>query len=254
MTTPHKTLRTAQDLAEAGLVPEARVAELERVAARYAVAITPALVGLIESAASAGSMARQFLPDPRELDKTPGESADPIGDGAHSPVPGIVHRYPDRVLLKIVGVCAVYCRFCFRRETVGPEAGHSLSAAELERALHYVRSRPSIWEVIVTGGVPLVRSPRRVGEVSAVLGAIPHVAVVRWHTRLPIAAPERITGALAAALRIAGKAVYVALHANHPDELTPAVCAAIARLVDAGLPMVSQTVLLAGVNDDPDTL
>src|ERR1700723_1034642 len=195
-----KTLRTPSDLAAAQLVAGDRLASLKQVAARYAVAITPALADLIDPADPHDPIARQFVPDARELHMEPEESHDPIGDEAHSPVEGIVHRYPDRVLLKLVNACAVYCRFCFRRETVGPgRAG--LSRAALAAALDYIRATPQIWEVILTGGDPLVASPRRLKEVVAQLAAIGHVKVIRVHTRLPVAAPERVTAALVRALR-----------------------------------------------------
>jgi lysine 2,3-aminomutase len=171
-----------------------------------------------------------------------------------SPVPGIVHRYPDRVLLKLVSVCPVYCRFCFRRVMVGPGKSPALSEAELGAALDYIHARPQIWEVILTGGDPLILSPRRVADVTAALEAIPHVKILRWHTRVPAVAPERITPQLVEALRSAKKTVFVALHANHPRELTAAARGACARLIDAGIAMVSQTVLLKGVNDDAETL
>jgi lysine 2,3-aminomutase len=230
----------------------ARLSALEQVAARYAVAITPALTDLIDAGDPHDPIARQFVPDARELDVLPEESGDPIGDDAHSPVEGIVHRYPDRVLFKLVNACAVYCRFCFRREMVGPGRG-GLSPRALEAALDYIRGDTEIWEVILTGGDPLVASPRRLKNVIAKLTAIEHVKVIRVHTRMPVAAPERISTALLQALRT-DKAVFVVLHANHARELTVKARAAIARLVDAGIPVLSQSVLLRGVNDDAETL
>src|SRR3982751_5443291 len=132
-----KTLRTATELTDAGLAPTAQRATLEQVATRYAVAISPTIAALIDTADPHDPIARQFVPDVAELTTTPDESADPIGDDAHSPVEGIVHRYPDRVLLKLVNVCAVYCRFCFRREMVGP-GRKALSAQQLDAALGYI--------------------------------------------------------------------------------------------------------------------
>lgn len=247
-------LTSPKALADAGLVPAERLAELEQVAARYAVAITPALAALIDPSDPDDPIARQFIPAGAELIAAPGESPDPIGDEAHSPVQGIVHRYRDRVLLKVVHACAVYCRFCFRREMVGPKGLGALSAEALNSALDYIAQRPDIWEVILTGGDPLILSPRRLRPLIARIAAIDHVKVIRIHTRLPVADPEAITDALVGALKVSGKAVFVALHANHPRELTPAARAACARMVDAGLPMVSQSVLLKGVNDDVETL
>jgi lysine 2,3-aminomutase len=251
---PAQTLRSPQALAEAGLITPDRVEALSQVAARYAVAITPAMAELADPADPADPIARQFVPDVRELETTPEESADPIGDMAHSPVTGIVHRYPDRVLLKATHTCAVYCRFCFRREMVGPEGAGTLTPAELDAALAYVAGRPEVWEVILTGGDPLVLSPRRLRDLMGRLAAIEHVKVVRFHSRVPAVDPAAVTPELVAALSCPGKAVYVALHADHPRELTPAARAACARLVEAGIPMLGQTVLLKGINDDPATL
>lgn len=247
-------LRSPADLVREGLVPADRLTELERVAARYAVAVTPAMTALIDPADPHDPLARQFLPDPAELRTEAIEQADPVGDEAHAPVKGVVHRYPDRVLLKATHTCAVYCRFCFRRETVGPQGAGTLTPAELDAAVAYIAGRPEVWEVILTGGDPLVLSPRRLADILLRLEAVEHVRVVRLHTRVPAVDPARITPELVAALTCGSKAVWVALHADHPRELTLAARAACARLVDAGVPMVSQSVLLRGVNDDPQTL
>jgi lysine 2,3-aminomutase len=248
-----KTLRSLSNLSKAELVRTSERTALEQAAARYAIAITPAMAELIDHADPNDPIARQFIPDPAELERDPRENSDPIGDFAHSPVEGIVHRYPDRVLLKLTHLCAVYCRFCFRREMIGPQA-HALDKSALDAAFAYIAAHPQIWEVVLTGGDPLVLSPRRLKQVVSRLAAIPHVAVIRIHTRLPVADPARITPALVRALKARGKATYVVLHANHPRELTCAARAACARLIDAGIPMLSQSVLLHGVNDDPATL
>ena len=247
------TLRTLPALAGAGLLEPGRLPALERVAAQYAVAVTPAMAELIGDPHD--PIGRQFLPDVAELTVLPGEDADPVGDLTHMPVEGIVHRYPDRVLLKVTHTCAVYCRFCFRREMVGPTGeAPALSARALDAAIGYIAERPAIWEVILTGGDPLVLSPRRLGAIMRRLAKIEHVKVLRIHTRVPAVDPAAVTDALVAALKVEGKAVYVALHANHAAELTPAARAACARFVDAGIPMVGQTVLLKGINDDPAVL
>ena len=243
-------LHSPADLAAAGLASPESVAALEAVTARYAMAITPEIAALIDPLDPADPIRRQFAPDPAELETRPQERADPIGDAAHSPVEGIVHRYPDRVLLKLLHACPVYCRFCFRRETVGPSGAGMLSSEALEQALAYIRSDPAIWEVILTGGDPLALSPRRLGQAMEALAAIPHVKVVRLHSRVPAVDPTRITPQVIAALKRFPRAVYVALHANHPRELTTAAREACGRLIDQGIVMVSQTVLLAGVNDD----
>jgi lysine 2,3-aminomutase len=168
-------------------------------------------------------------------------------------VRGIVHRYRDRALLKLTHVCPVYCRFCFRREMVGPGEDQVLDAAALDAALAYIADHEEIWEVILTGGDPFMLSPRRLADITARLSAIAHVKILRWHTRMMVADPARVDDALVQAIKTS-RAVYVALHVNHPRELTQAARAASARLIDAGIPVLSQSVLLKGVNDDAATL
>jgi lysine 2,3-aminomutase len=248
------TLRTPAELVAHGLARAADLPELEKVAARYAVAVTPGIAELIDRANPHDPIARQFVPSADELKSQPGENVDPIGDHTHSPVAGIVHRYPDRVLFKLVHVCAVYCRFCFRREMVGPGKDSALSDDSYANALDYIRAHREIWEVILTGGDPLMLSPRRLEQVMADLAGIDHVRIIRIHTRVPVADPARVSEEMVAALKVAGATTWVALHANHASELTSAARAACARLVDAGIPMVSQSVLLAGVNDTADDL
>jgi lysine 2,3-aminomutase len=248
------TLRTIAQLRDAGFVRAAQTAALERIAARYAVAITSAVADLIDRDDPNDPIARQFIPDPAELEPQPHERADPIGDDTFSPVDGIVHRYPDRVLLKLVHTCPVYCRFCFRREMVGPGGRLGLTREKRDAAYQYIEQHPEIWEVILTGGDPLVLPASRLRSAVRALAAIDHVRIIRVHTRVPAVAPERVTAELVAALRAPGKTTFVALHANHPRELSPAARAACARIVDAGIPMLSQTVLLRGVNDDVETL
>jgi lysine 2,3-aminomutase len=251
---PAMTLREPAELVAYGLARAADLADLEQVAARYAVAVTPDFAALIDTDDPDDPIARQFIPRAEELVVQPGESADPIGDHAHSPVAGIVHRYPDRVLFKLVHVCAVYCRFCFRREMVGPGKATALSSEAYHGALGYIREHREIWEVILTGGDPLMLSPRRLAEIMADLAAIDHVRIIRIHTRVPVADPARISAEMIAALRVKGGATWVALHANHAKELTDKARAACAAMIDAGIPMVSQSVLLRGVNDNAATL
>ena len=246
------TLRRVGDLIDAGLAPASGRGDLERVSERYAMAITQEMADLIDRDDPADPIARQFVPDIRELAVSAAENADPIGDHRHMPVKGIVHRYPDRVLLKPSHACPVYCRFCFRREMVGP-GGDGLSPDELTAAFAYIRSHAEIWEVIITGGDPLILAPRRLAHIIETLSAIPHVAVIRLHSRVPAVDPKRIDGPLIEALR-SDKAVFVALHANHPRELNDATAEACRRIIAAGVPMVSQTVLLKGINDDAAVL
>jgi lysine 2,3-aminomutase len=243
------TLRTPAELVTHGLARPDDLPQLEKVAARYAVAVTPAIADLIDRDNADDPIARQFIPSADELKTQRGENADPIGDHTHSPVAGIVHRYPDRVLFKLVHVCAVYCRFCFRREMVGPGKDSALSDESYANALTYIRDHKEIWEVILTGGDPLMLSPRRIRQVMADLAAIDHVRIIRLHTRVPVADPARVSAEMVDALKVEGATTWVALHANHANELAAPARAACARLVDAGIPMVSQSVLLRGVND-----
>jgi len=209
---------------------------------------------LIDPADSDDPIARQFVPDPAELVERPDEVSDPIGDDAHSRVEGLVHRYRDRVLLKLVNVCAVYCRFCFRREMIGPGKSNALSDRALATALAYIAAHQEVWEVVLSGGDPLVLSPRRLAAVMRRLRGIEHVKILRVHTRVPVVDPARITPAMVRAVKASGKTTYVVLHANHARELAPAARAACAWIVDAGIPMLAQSVLLKGVNDDVEAL
>ncbi|WP_428555478.1 lysine-2,3-aminomutase-like protein [Reyranella sp.] len=247
-----ETLRSLEALErERLLTADPRLAEA---AQSMAIALTPDMLALIDRRDPARDpIARQFVPDAAETEVSADELADPIGDEARSPVKGIVHRYPDRVLLKPLHVCPVYCRFCFRREKVGP-GGEALSAGELDSALAYIREHREIWEVILTGGDPLMLAPRRLAELLARLDAIDHVAVLRIHSRVPIVDPGRVTNELLAALRGRRAALWLGVHCNHPRELSTATRAALARLADAGIPLLGQTVLLAGINDDLETL
>ncbi|MCU0985932.1 MAG: lysine-2,3-aminomutase-like protein [Acetobacteraceae bacterium] len=246
-TPPAKTHRTVASLAAAGLVRPDDAPALAPVAARYAIAVTPHVAGLIDRADPSDPIAAQYIPHPSEAVVRHDEHPDPIGDDAKSPVKGIVHRYPDRALLKPLLACPVYCRFCFRRESVGPDGG-LLTEAELEGAYAYIRGHPAIREVILTGGDPLMLSARRLGAILSALDAIPHLDTLRIHTRVPVAEPALVTPALAAALETA-KPLWLILHANHARELNPAALAAIAAIRRAGVPLLSQSVLLAGVND-----
>ena len=227
---------------------------IQDVAKTYAVAVSPTIQALIDPTDPADPIARQFLPDVAELTVTAEELADPIADEAHSPVKGIVHRHPDRVLLKAVASCPVYCRFCFRREMVGPGKANALSPSDLAAAMAYIQSHREIWEVILTGGDPFILSPRRMAQITNTLAATGHVKIVRWHTRVPVVEPDWVTDELVAALTAPGITTWVAIHANHPRELTDPARRAISRLAEAGVALVSQTVLLKGVNDDVEVL
>ncbi len=244
------TIRSVDALIAAGLATPDQRAGLAEIGARYAVAIPPAFKTLIGDADD--PIGRQFVPHADELVTAPHERADPIGDDALSPVRGIVHRYPDRALLKPLLICPVYCRFCFRREHVGPDGG-LLTDAELAAAYAWIADHPAVTEIILTGGDPLMLSPRRLGSIVETLSAIGHVATIRIHTRVPTADPGRVTDELAAALRT-DRAMFVVLHANHASELTEPARIAIRRIQAEAIPVLGQSVLLRGVNDTPDAM
>jgi lysine 2,3-aminomutase len=219
---------------------------------RYDYRMTPYMESLLEGRAADDPLSLQFLPDARELDALPYETSDPIGDVPFSPVEGIVHRYPDRVLLKVAHSCPVYCRFCFRREMVGSKA-RPLQGAMLDAAMDYIRAHPKIWEVILTGGDPLTLSGRRLGQILGNLASIESLSVLRIHSRVPIVAPDSIDDSTIEALQ-QPLPVYLAVHVNHADEITEDVVAALRRLSSAGVALLSQTVLLKGVNDNAAAL
>ena len=243
-------IRTTLDLETAKLISHDAATAIDEVARRYTVAITPTIRALIQRPDD--PIGLQFIPDPAELDHMPHELADPIGDAAHSPLPGLVHRYPDRVLLKPVLVCPVYCRFCFRREHVGPGSG-AMSPADLDAAIAYITGRPAIREVILTGGDPLMLAPRRLGAILDRLQAIPHVELLRLHSRVPVTDPARVTPALLTALE-RDTPVWLAVHANHAREFSPDAAFALRALHGAGVSLLGQSVLLRGVNDSAEAL
>ena len=247
---PAQTLRDAASLVDAGLIPPAAQTAIAAVEARYAVAITPAVRALIETPDD--PIGRQFVPDPGELLTAPHERPDPIGDDALSPIKGVVHRYADRALLKPLLVCPVYCRFCFRREHVGPSGG-LLSEAELEAAYAWFADHPDIREVILTGGDPLMLSPRRLGAILTRLSALPHIQTLRIHSRVPVADPERLSDALAGAMET-DTPLWLVVHANHAREFSAAARIALDRVRRRGVPLLGQSVLLRGVNDSPAAL
>ncbi len=247
-----RTLRNVGELVAEGLVPAERQAELTAVVERFSLAITPTMADLIDRDDPDDPIARQFVPRREELDVAPEELADPTDDLALSPVKGLVHRYPDRVLFKPTHTCSIYCRFCFRREQVGA-GSEVLGDPELAAVFDYIRERPQIWEVIVSGGDPWILSPRRIATLVQALSSIPHVSVIRFHTRVPIADPGRVSDELVASLA-SDKSVWVVIHANHPREITQSSRDACRKLRLAGIPLLSQSTLLKGVNDDAGVL
>lgn len=250
----HATLKSIASLRARGLIAPEQAETLARVEQRYAVAISPHVQRHVSLQRPSSPLARQFVPDVRELDTKVFELTDPIGDARHAPTKGVVHRYPNRVLLKPVSVCPVYCRFCFRREMVGPQSDGLLTRPELDAAFHYIARHSEIEEVILTGGDPLILSPRRIAQLTERLSDIPHVRRLRWHSRVPVVAPERVTADLVDALACSTCSVRIAVHANHGWEFDKDSRAACVALRQAGITLLSQTVLLAGINDTTDAL
>ena len=247
-----QTIRTASGLVAAGLLAPGRESEAAAVATRYAIAVTPIVAGLIDAADPADPIARQYIPNGAELTTAPWEIDDPTADAPFTPIKGVVHRYPDRALLKPLLACPVYCRFCFRREVVGPGGG-LLSDAELEAALDWFAATPAVTEAILTGGDPLMLSPRRLARIMERLSAIPHIQVIRLHSRVPVSDPDRVTAAQVAALETE-KALFLCVHANHAREFSAPAAAALRRLNRSGVVLLGQSVLLRGVNDTSEAL
>ena len=238
-----KSLTTAEDVADVfGLDLDS----IRKVASQFRIRINPYYLGLIK--AKDDPLYRQMVPDPLELADDGCGVEDPLGEDRSSPVPGIVHRYPDRVLFLVSHECASYCRFCTRKRMVG-EAG-KMPPDFVEKGLAYIRSHPEIRDVVVSGGDPLLLSDERLDFILGALRAIPHVEIIRIGSRVPCVLPQRITMALVRMLK-KHHPLFMNVHFNHPDEITPVSTRALNRLADAGIPLGNQTVLLKGVNDDP---
>ncbi|MFZ5564546.1 MAG: KamA family radical SAM protein [Thermodesulfobacteriota bacterium] len=215
----------------------------------YPMAVNPYYLSLIQEPGD--PLWKQVIPDPRELADTLTDD-DPLTETAQSPVPGLIHRYPDRVVLLASARCPVVCRFCFRKRMAGKTV-EALSGDRLDRAVAYIQAAPGVREVILSGGDPLMLEDADLYAVCEKIAAIGHVETLRVHTRVPFALPRRVTAGLAALLKEFAP-LYVNVHVNHPLEVTEAAAMACARLADAGIPLGSQTVLLKGVNDDAKTM
>ncbi|MFP4313045.1 MAG: lysine-2,3-aminomutase-like protein [Alphaproteobacteria bacterium] len=248
-----RRINSAHDLAEHGLIAPEKTGDIEKTQNNFAIGLSPHLAKLIRTQPDNTALVKQYIPDIRELEFTKTELQDPIGDEAHTPVKGIVHRYPDRVLFKIAHACAVYCRYCFRREMIGLK-GNGLTKDEIGDALDYIKSHKGIQEVILTGGDPLILSPRKIKAVLKELEATEHVRIVRIHSRIPIADPERLSEELITALKAFKKPVYLVVHINHSDEINAVVKEKCSELHHAGCTLLSQSVLLRGVNDNAAAL
>lgn len=219
---------------------------------KLAMAITPYFFGLIEQDDPDGPIRRQVVPRIEETNRAPWELSDPCGEDSHMPVPGLVHRYPDRVLFLVTDRCAAYCRYCTRSRVVSGAGGQYLRT-DAEAAFNYIREHKEVRDVLLSGGDPLLFGDERLEHILANLRAIKHVEFLRIGTRIPIFLPQRITPELCAMLR-KYHPLWMSIHANHAREITPEVHAALGRLADAGVPLGNQSVLLRGVNDDPETM
>jgi lysine 2,3-aminomutase len=225
---------------------------IDRIGGRLAVGITPYYASLMDPDDPMDPLRRTMVPVADEFFQSAGEAEDPLGEDAASPVPGIVHRYPDRVLFLVTSFCAVYCRYCTRARLVSHTGEYHFNQAQYEKALGYIREHKEIRDVLISGGDPLTMGDERLDWILARLRAIPHVEFVRIGTKVPVSLPQRITPAFLAMIR--KHRVWISLHFMHPTEVSPEVHEACGRLADAGIPLGSQTVLCKGVNDDVETM
>lgn len=230
------------------LSPEERAGAMLAGDSKLALGITPYFFNLIDPANEECPVRRQVVPRVEETHTAPWELSDPVGEDSHSPVPGLVHRYPDRVLFLVTDRCASYCRYCTRSRLVSNASGYDFHP-EFERQIAYIEQHPEIRDVLLSGGDPLIFSDEKLEFLLARLRAIKHVEFLRIGTRIPIFLPQRITPALCAMLK-QYHPLFVSVHVNHPRELTTEVQAALGRLADAGIPLGNQSVLLRYVNDD----
>ena len=216
---------------------------------KLAMAITPYFFNLIDASDESCPIRRQVIPRLEETHTAPWESLDPVGEDSHSPVPGLVHRYPDRVLFLVTDRCAAYCRYCTRSRLVSNASGYDFHP-EFDRQIAYIAEHPEIRDVLLSGGDPLLFNDEKLEYLLGRLRAIPHVEFLRIGSRVPIFLPQRITPELCAMLR-QFHPLFISVHTNHPRELTTEVREALGRLADAGVPLGNQSVLLRHVNDDP---
>lgn len=244
---------TLKDLHNAQIINTTE--DLSNVAAHFQIRVSPAMQSILQQDAN-DPIYQQFIPSSKEATILDDEVSDPIGDIPYTPVTGIVHRYQDRALLKVTQLCAVYCRFCFRKEMIG-QYGESLSKTELDEAYNYIEQHTELWEIILTGGDPLILSVNRLTDILERLSSIQHIQNIRIHTRIPVVSPEMITDELLTlfeAVQNTGKSITIVIHANHANELTNEVATTMKRLQKSGVILISQSVLLHNINDNFDAL
>jgi lysine 2,3-aminomutase len=246
-------IRTLQDLSRVVQLSPGETEAIARHNGPLPVGITPYYASLLEAHDAEQPLRKTVVPVMGEYTKSAGEDDDPLGEGHHSPVRGLVHRYPDRVLFLVTGICTTYCRYCTRSRLVGASGEKAIKKSYHEKALEYIAAVPRIRDVLLSGGDPLSMDDERLEFLLSRLRQIPHVEFVRIGTKVPAVLPQRITPSL---LRVFKKhaPVWMSVHFTHPDEITPEVAEACGKLADAGVPLGSQTVLLKGVNDDVDTM
>ena len=212
------------------------------------VAITPYYASLLDQDNPSQPLRRTVIPVTAEFSLSPGEAQDPLHEERDSPVPGLVHRYPDRVLFLVTDFCSTYCRYCTRSRRVGSTNEAGVGLLQWETAIAYIERTPSVRDVLLSGGDPFTLSDEKLEWLLSRLRRIRHVELLRIGTKVPVVLPQRITPALARTLK-RHHPLWMSIHFTHPDELTPEVSQACDRLADAGIPLGSQTVLLAGIND-----
>jgi len=226
---------------------------IERIGGRLPLGITPYYASLMDPRDPAEPVRRTMIPLPTELVRSPGEADDPLDEDRDSPVPGLVHRYPDRVLFLVTSFCATYCRYCTRARMVGRTGEYHFGTSEYQAAIDYIAAHFEIRDVLLSGGDPLTMADGRLDWILSRLRAIPHVEFLRIGTKVPVVLPQRVTPELTRMLR-RHHPLWMSIHFMHPDELTPETAQACERLADAGIPLGSQTVLTRGVNDDVETV
>jgi len=246
-------VRTLADLQRMIVLSDQENEAISRHTGALPVGITPYYASLLDADDTGQALRKTVVPVMGEYTTTRGENEDPLGEDSHSPVPGLVHRYPDRVLLLVTNFCSVYCRYCTRARMVGSAGERSVKKSDIEVALSYIEQTPVIRDVLISGGDPLSLDDDRLGYILGRLRRIKHVEFVRIGSKQPVVQPMRITKSLRQILK-RHNPLWMSLHFTHPDELTPEVAEACGRMADAGIPLGSQTVLLKGVNDNPETL